>query len=180
MTISVIAPQVMQDGRTIPTDEVHQLILELAALRPGDKVLEVGSGSGTTASVLQYGLCSCVCCSKDAHCNSPELCTRQIEVHSVELEPIYQETLSLNPEEVYFHKGDGKLGLAHEAPFDVIVATCGISRVPEAWDQQLAEGGRLVCPLGDPAAQRLVLAVKEAGVTKLRRVRAYVRFSMMR
>lgn len=158
-SVATLLPRVMQDGRTVPTPEVHALILELLDLKPGEKVLEVGSGSGTTAGVLA---------------------TTGAEVHSVELEPVYGEVLDPRAEHVYFHHADGKLGLEQEAPFDAIVATCGVERVPDTWQRQCREGGRVVCPLGTARVQRLVKLVKQNGLLKLDRIRAYVRFSMMR
>lgn len=158
-SVTTLLPRVMQDGRTVPTPEVHALVLELLDLQPGEKVLEVGSGSGTTAA---------------------ELSRTGAEVHSIELEPVYGEVLDPQAEHVYFHRGDGKLGLEPEAPFDAIVATCGVERVPDTWQRQVREGGRVVCPLGTPRVQRLVKLVKKNGLLWLDTVRAYVRFSMMR
>ena len=175
-------PRVLQDGRTVPTPEVHQLILKALQLKPSEKVLEVGTGSGTTARCLASACCNCECVScysaYDPHCGTEDC--NKLEVHTIELKPIYGEVLNTNELDVYFHVGDGKLGLEQEAPFDVICVTCGSEVVPEAWRIQLKEGGRLVMPLGPPAVQRFVLFNKVGGVLKLDRVIAYVRFSMMR
>ncbi len=186
MTVATLLPRVMQDGRTVPTPEVHALVLELLDLKPCEKVLEIGTGSGTTAGVLQHALCSCQCVHcMDAsgplnHCNDLLSCIYGLEVHSIELEPVYGEVLDPQAEHVYFHRGDGKLGLEQEAPFDAIVATCGVERVPDTWQRQVRDGGRVVCPLGTPRVQRLVKLVKKSGILWLDTVRAYVRFSMMR
>ena len=182
-------PRVLQDGRTVPTPEVHQLILKALQLKPGEKVLEVGTGSGTTARELAQSLCTCLCdgcCPSPIgafasvhHCGNTTNCSR-LEIHTIELKPIYGEVLNPDELDVYFHVGDGKLGIESESPFDAICVTCGSEVVSEAWRVQLKEGGRLIMPLGSPAAQRLVLFNKVNGVLKLDRVIAYVRFSMMR
>lgn len=182
MNVQTVVPRVLQDGRTVPTQEVHDLMLGLLKLQPGEKVLEIGTGSGTTARVLSHALCVCNCaeCKTGPHCGDCYDCTHGVEVHTVELLPIYADVLTADREDVYFHAADGKLGLVSESPFDAIVVSCGVKKLPEAWERQVKEGGRVVCPLGEASAQRLVLLRKERGLLRLMRVAAYVRFSMMR
>lgn len=101
------------------------------------------------------------------------------ELHTVELEPWIDPTV-ITGECVFLHHGDGKRGLPAHAPFTAIVATCGIEEVPQAWDEQLAQNGRLVAPIGDASSQRLILFVKLGHELMPLRVGAYVRFQMMR
>ena len=80
-------------------------------------------------------------------------------VHTVErIEPLYQaaaERLArLGYDNVRVHLDDGSLGLVREAPFDAIVCTAGAEYLPTAYQDQLADGGRLVIPIGPPAISR--------------------------
>ena len=147
------------DGkRTIPSPEVTRVMLELLDLKPFDKVLEIGTGSGY---------------------QTQELAKTGAEIHSIELEP-WVDPLTLIGDCIFLHAGDGKDGLPQEAPFTAILATCGMTDVPDAWRKQLLAGGRLVAPVGDGKSQRLVLYRKSGDELQPVRVGAYVRFQMMR
>ena len=105
-----------------------------------DKVLEIGTGSGYGAAVLS-------------------LLAR--EVHTMErLEKLFhtaQERLArLGYKNVHVYLDDGTHGLPQEAPFDVISVTAGAESLPAAYQEQLADGGRLVIPIGPPAYQEMV------------------------
>ena len=111
-----------------------------ARIAAGDRVLEVGTGSGYGAAVLS------------------ELSR---VVYSIErIEVLYRAAasrlaaLGYNNVEV-FHR-DGTLGLPEEAPFDAIVVTAGAESVPEAYLKQVADGGRIVMPVGSQGAQQMV------------------------
>jgi protein-L-isoaspartate(D-aspartate) O-methyltransferase len=147
------------DGkRTVPSIEVTRLMADLLKLKPEDKLLEIGTGSGYQTKTWAQSGC---------------------EVHSIELEPFIDSTVVTGPY-VYLHRGDGVIGMAQEAPFTAIVATCGVEEIPKAWKDQLADGGRLVVPLGDNVAQRLTLFRKENTELLPIRVAAYCRFQMLR
>lgn len=147
------------DGkRTIPSPECRALISQMLNLGPSDKVLEIGTGSGTMTS--EFGATGA-------------------EVHSIELEPWVDSTKVVG-DCVFLHAGDGANGLESQAPFTAIVATCGIEEIPRSWVSQLADGGRLVCPIGDGASQRLTLFRKQADEVIPVRIAAYTRFSMMK
>lgn len=147
------------DGRrTIPSPECRKLILEALQLGPSDKVLEIGTGSGTMTS--EFGATGA-------------------EVHSIELEPWVDSTV-ITGECVFLHTGDGKNGIPDQAPFTAIVATCGVENIPRVWTEQLAANGRLVAPIGNAESQRLTLFRKVDGEIRPERVCAYTRFSMMK
>jgi protein-L-isoaspartate(D-aspartate) O-methyltransferase len=147
------------DGRrTIPSPECRALIRQMLNLGPKDKVLEIGTGSGTQTS--EFGATGA-------------------EVHSIELEP-WVDSTQIVGDCVFLHTGDGIRGIPSMAPFTAIVATCGIEEIPQAWKEQLAEGGRLVVPIGDPGSQRLTLFRKEKSELIPVRIAAYCRFSMMK
>lgn len=147
------------DGRrTIPSPECRALIRQMLNLGPSDKVLEIGTGSGTQTS--EFGATGA-------------------EVHSIELEPWVDSTV-ITGDCVFLHTGDGVNGIPSQAPFTAIVATCGVSEIPRAWCEQLSDGGRLMVPIGETGSQRLTLFRKHAGELIPERVAAYVRFSMMK
>ena len=152
-------PPTFQGKRTIPSPECRALIRQMLNLGPKDKVLEIGTGSGTQTS--EFGATGA-------------------EVHSIELEP-WIDTTKILGDYVFLHTGDGINGIPSQAPFTAIVATCGVEDIPRAWSEQLATGGRLVVPIGDSSSQRLTLFTKEPnGELRPRRVCAYTRFTMMR
>ena len=151
-------PATFDGRRTVPSPEVTQIMLELLDLRPSDKVLEIGTGSGYQTKCLAM---------------------TKAEIHSIELEPWVDSTKIIG-ECVFLHSGDGKLGLPHEAPFSAILATCGIEQIPREWTEQLNEGGRLVCPIGDSSSQRLTLFRKCGLELRPMRIGAYCRFQMLR
>jgi protein-L-isoaspartate(D-aspartate) O-methyltransferase len=110
-----------------------------ARVTRGDKVLDVGTGSGYAAAVLS-------------------LLAR--EVHTIErIGPLYRaarERLSrLGFGNVHCYLDDGTLGLPGEAPFDVIIVAAGAEAIPSAYTEQLAEGGRLVMPVGPASHQEM-------------------------
>jgi protein-L-isoaspartate(D-aspartate) O-methyltransferase len=111
-----------------------------ARLTADDKVLEIGTGSGYGAAVLS-------------------LLAR--EVHTVERiaefgHSAQQRLTALAYTNVYVHVDDGTQGLRREAPFNAIIVTAGAESIPPAFQEQLADGGRLVIPVGPPAYQQMV------------------------
>ena len=128
-------------GQTISQPLVVARMLELLELRPTDRVLDVGTGSGYHAALLAL--------------LAEEVLT--IERHG-ELSALAEHTINeLGLDNVEFFVGDGWQGLPDRAPFDAInVAAATGSELPAALERQLASGGRLVAPVGQ-ASQRLVL-----------------------
>lgn len=147
------------DGkRAIPTPEITAIMLDALELTYNDVLMEIGTGSGyQTQRFAETGA----------------------EVHTIELEP-WLDTTKIVGDYVYLHVGDGRIGLPSVAPFTAIVATCGIEQIPCAWPDQLAEGGRLLIPVGDSASQRLTLFRKRHGELIPERIIAYTRFQMLR
>jgi protein-L-isoaspartate(D-aspartate) O-methyltransferase len=136
------------DDRALPIDLEQTIsqpytvafMCQEARLTADDKALEIGTGSGYGAAVLS-------------------LLVR--EVHTVErLEALHhtaQERLArLGYENVRVHLDDGTHGLPQEAPFDAILVTAGAETLPAAYQEQLADGGRLVIPIGPPSYQEMV------------------------
>jgi len=133
-------------GQTISQPYIVALMTELLEIKAGDRVLEVGTGSGYQTAVLaELGA----------------------DVYTVELvEPLAENARTLLHElgyQVQTRTGDGCQGWAEQAPFDAIIVTAAIPEVPPALLEQLKAGGRLVIPLGEyDAAQELTLITRDS------------------
>lgn len=149
-------------GQTISQPYIVALMTQLAAPKPGDRALDVGTGSGYQAAVLA------------------ELCK---EVFSIEIvEPLAEQAkkrlAELGYKNVQVRAGDGYRGWPEHAPFDVIIVAAAPTHVPQPLVDQLAPGGRLVLPVGG-YPQQLTLITKGADGTIRRRVIAPVLFVPM-
>jgi protein-L-isoaspartate(D-aspartate) O-methyltransferase len=134
-------------GQTISQPAVVALMTELIEPRPGKRVLEVGTGSGYQAAVLA------------------ETGARvwSIEIFEALAQQAKERLASLGYSNVNVRHGDGYAGWPDAAPFDAILVTAAADSVPPALLEQLAPGGRLVMPVGDPKThQELVLIQKDA------------------
>lgn len=131
-------------GQTISQPYMVARSLEVAALRPADRVLEVGAGSGYQAALLGH------------------LCARVVGVELVEAlaRSAEQRIADLGLANVRIVQSDGSRGWPFEAPYDAILVAAGGPRVPDALVAQLAEGGRLVIPLGPSHVQTLTVLRK--------------------
>ena len=136
-------------GQTISQPYVVAWMTELLDLKPGEKVLEIGTGSGYQAAVLA------------------ELGT--VEVYSIEIVPELAESAAQKLQELgyialYLRQGDGYYGWPEAAPFDAIIVTAAPDHLPAPLAVQLAEDGRLVIPIGPPGSyQSLWKFIKENG-----------------
>jgi protein-L-isoaspartate(D-aspartate) O-methyltransferase len=145
-------PLPLGDAETISQPYMVAAMTEAARVQPGDKALEVGTGSGYQAAILAY---------------------LGARVYSVErnaaLAEMARERLArLGYDGVEVIVGDGSEGYPPAAPYDIIIVTAAAPTVPPALPEQLAEEGRLVIPVGDLRRQDLLLNVKQAGEVKTR------------
>ena len=131
-------------GQTISQPYVVALMLEALALRPGDRALEVGAGSGYATALLARLAREVVAIERD-----PEL-ARAARARLAEL----------GFANVEVHAADGTLGWPERAPFDAILVSAGGPRVPPALEAQLAPDGRLVIPVGARSGQPLLRLVR--------------------
>ena len=135
---------------TISQPYIVALMTEAAAVHPGDRVLEVGTGSGYQAAVLAY---------------------LGARVYTIERNPQLAQEARERLERLGEARhtdvlvGDGRLGHPEAAPYDAILVTAASPRVPEALLEQLADGGRLVIPTGSRHEQELQLILKAGGRT---------------
>lgn len=144
------SPLKIGNGQTISQPYIVALMTELLDVRPEDKVLDVGTGSGYQAAVLA-------------------LLAR--EVHSIERVSTLAEAAgailtALGYANVQVHLGDGTGGYPEAAPYDRILVAAAAPQAPPALKAQLAEGGRLVIPVGSRTLQRLQIWDLEDGKFK--------------
>ncbi|HWA99007.1 MAG TPA: protein-L-isoaspartate(D-aspartate) O-methyltransferase [Pirellulales bacterium] len=138
------APLPIGQGQTISQPLVVAHMAEALELEPGDRVLEVGTGSGYAAAVLSL--------------LAGEVFT--IERHQALAESANQRLKQLGYGNVRVRFGDGTRGWPEEAPFDAIVVAAGGPSVPAPLLAQLSIGGRLVIPVGERESQQLVRAIR--------------------
>jgi protein-L-isoaspartate(D-aspartate) O-methyltransferase len=135
-------------GQTISQPYIVALMTDLLAVKSGDKVLEIGTGSGYQAAVLA---------------------DLGVETYSVEIIPELGKAAAARLKRLGYDMaltrvGDGYFGWPEAAPFDGIMVTAAASYVPPPLVQQLKPGGRMVIPVGKPfMVQQLVLITKDAG-----------------
>ena len=151
----VDSPIPIGQSQTISQPYIVALMTQTVDPKPGDRSLEVGTGSGYQAAVLG------------------ELVQ---EVYTIEIIPDLAERAEkalaeLGYDNVEVRQGDGYQGWPEKAPFDIILITAAPEEIPQPLIDQLAEGGRLVVPVGPQGeVQTLTLVTKEKGEVK----RAYI------
>jgi len=146
-------------GQTISQPYIVALMVQQLDPRPSHRVLDVGAGSGYQTAILAR-LCRHVYAVERIE----ELTERAVGVLG-----------ALNINNVTLCTRDGSLGWIEEAPFDRIICGAATPQVPSSWIDQLADGGRIVVPVGDTDIQTLQVVAKD-GDTIRRRELCEVRF----
>lgn len=133
------------EGQTISQPYTVAIQSQLLEIKPGDKVLEIGTGSGYQCCVLLE---------------------MQAKVYTIEFnKKLYQQAkvflhkLGYQP---HFHLGDGSQGWPTFAPYDKIIVTAGAPNLPQALIDQLKPNGKLVIPIGDEEHQEMICISKDA------------------
>ena len=147
------SPLPIEQGQTISQPYIVALMTAALQLGPGDRVLEVGTGSGYAAAILGR--------------IAREVYT--IERHEELARVAAERFAQLGFPNISVRHGDGTLGWPEHAPFDAIVVAAGGPKVPEALLEQLAPGGRLVIPIGEDRTLQQLIRVTREGDGRLRR-----------
>ena len=134
------------EGQTISQPYTVAFQTEKLELKPGEKVLEIGTGSGYQAAVLV---------------------AMGAKVYTIEFQrKLYEKTKKFLPQLGYnpfFFFGDGSKGIPAKAPYNKIIVTAGAPVVPTALTEQLAEGGIMIIPVGDREKQKMLKITKKNG-----------------
>lgn len=144
-------PSPIGEGQTISQPYIVALMLEALALQPGDRVLEVGTGSGYVTALLADLTKEVI--SLERH---PALADRARELLA-----------RLGHINVQVIAGDGTQGFAQSGPYDAILVSAATAMVPSALLAQLAEGVRMMIPVGPPDTQQLQLIRIENGQAQI-------------
>ena len=149
--------------QTISQPYIVGLMTEVIEIEKGEKVLEIGTGSGYQAAVL-------------AHLTD--------EVYSVEIIKELAEKADLTLKKLGYTQvrikwGDGNLGWAENAPYDAVIVTCASKEVPPELFEQLREGGKMVIPLGNPSSFQILTLIEKSQGKKVEKEILGVRFVPM-
>ncbi|HEX8375969.1 MAG TPA: protein-L-isoaspartate(D-aspartate) O-methyltransferase [Geminicoccaceae bacterium] len=140
-------PLPIGEGQAIPRPYVVALMAEAAEAKPGERVLEVGAGSGYAAAVMSR-------IAARVHA---------VERHAALADDARRRLSGLGYDNIELRVGDGTLGWPEAAPFDAILVAAGGPEVPPALKEQLAIGGRLVVPVGGEDDGQTLLKITRTG-----------------
>jgi len=144
-------PLPIGQGQTISQPYIVALMLDVLALSPADRVLEVGTGSGYLTALLAELVAQVV----------------SVERHRELADSARALLARMGYSNVRVIVGDGSQGFAEAAPYDAIIVSAAASEVPRALLAQLREGGRMIIPVGAADSQQLQLIRIENGVPKV-------------
>lgn len=134
-------------GQTASQPSLQALYMQILEIGPDDRVLEIGTGSGFQTAVL-------------AHLADRVYSVERIRDLSIRAREVLD---GLRLSNVALMVGDGTIGWSRYAPYDAILVSAGGPEIPQPLLDQLAEGGRMLVPVGTREAQRLVLVRRQNG-----------------
>jgi protein-L-isoaspartate(D-aspartate) O-methyltransferase len=143
-------PLPIGECQTISQPYIVAIMLQLLAVSPSDRVLEVGTGSGYLTALLG------------------ELASEVISVerHAALAEKARDVLARMGYNNVKVIVGDGSRGFPEAAPYDAVIVSAAAAEVPSALLEQMREGGRMIIPVGTPESQQLQLIRMENGEPK--------------
>lgn len=137
-------PLPINQNQTISQPYIVALMSQALELNGGEKVLEIGTGSGYQAAILAVLGCD----------------VYTIERHKELSKKAEKLIKKIKIKNIHFKVGDGSMGWVEEAPFNRIIVTAGAPEIPGELMNQLSPGGRIVIPVGNLATQRLMIVIK--------------------
>jgi protein-L-isoaspartate(D-aspartate) O-methyltransferase len=140
-------PLPIPEGQTISQPYIVALMLEALTLSPTDKVLEIGTGSGYVTALLSEMVAQVV----------------SIERHAPLADSARSLLAELGHNNVRVVVGDGSRGFPESAPYDAILVSAAAPELPQELVDQLADGGRMIIPVGSGEAQQLQFIYRENG-----------------
>ncbi len=140
-------PLPIGEGQTISQPYIVAMMTEAAGIEPGDRVLEIGTGSGYGAAVASR--------------IADEVYT--LERHTELAEQARRVYDELGYDNIEIVVGDGTRGLPDSAPFDAIICTASGPELPDSYKRQVAVGGRIVMPVGNKSGGQRLVAVTRSG-----------------
>jgi protein-L-isoaspartate(D-aspartate) O-methyltransferase len=154
------APVPIMNGQTISQPSVVARMTEWLNLKEGNKVLEIGSGSGWQSAILANLVGSGKIFTIERHPQLAKFAKKNLE--------------KLQIKNVQIIHGDGNLGLPEESPFDRILITAACKKVPEKLLQQLAVDGLLLAPIGENIQSLVLLKKTSDGIIEVKNQKGYV------
>jgi len=145
-------PLPIAEGQTISQPYIVALMLEALALSPSDKVLEIGTGSGYVTALLAEMVSQVI----------------SIERHPDLADSARAQLATMGYGNLIVLEGDGTRGVPQFAPYDAIVVSAAAPELPLELVDELAEGGRMIIPIGRDESQQLQFIYKEKGEIKTR------------
>lgn len=141
------SPLPIGEGQTISQPYIVALMLEILAIEPTDRILEIGTGSGYQTALLA------------------ELAKEVYSVERIEtlLDRARASLGALGYTNIFLFRGDGTKGLPQFAPYEKIIVSACAGRIYESWVEELTEGGIIVLPLEEETGQNLIRGVKKEG-----------------
>jgi protein-L-isoaspartate(D-aspartate) O-methyltransferase len=166
MTVYEDRAQMVKEGAgealsTISQPTMVAVMLELARLSPGDRVLEIGAGTGYNAALLGVLV-------------HPGGRVVSIDVERDLVRRAGEVLAELDIDGVEVHVADGRDGWPPAAPYDCVMATVGVDAVPATWRSQVADGGRLLVPVNAPRLLRVERRRGESWVVEAQSPAAFI------
>jgi protein-L-isoaspartate(D-aspartate) O-methyltransferase len=144
-------PLPIEANQTISQPFIVAAMIEAAELKPEDRVLEIGAGSGYAAAVISRVVAR----------------VYAIERHTELVQRATARLNALGYDNIELRAGDGTEGWPDKAPFDAIIASAGGPFVPQALKEQLEIGGRLIIPVGDTRHDQRLIKITRQSATLL-------------